>query len=412
MNRHPLASHAASLPRRHRAGRIIATIVVFLAVFGVSFASLVIADVSSWTNKTDISALLGGKHQEKPKNPEDSFANRDLNILVIGSDYRAKKEYDETGQLVTGMRADTTLLAHISADRKRIEVMSIPRDLMVDRPECTRQNGTDEPASRGKIQFNSVFALLSEDKYVAPATACTLKTVEDLTGIYIDEFVVVDFDGFQDMVAALGGVPMCFDEPVKDVTAGLYLDAGCQNLDPTQALAYARARKGLGDGSDISRIGRQQQLIGAMMKEAKSRNFLTDLPSLYAFLKAGMKSLTTSQTFGSATNIGGLALSLSKLEPSHIRFYTLPFEEYAPDPARVAVADNASELFDALRLDEPIPTTFPYQDLDGNKVEPTPETTNTANPDSVGNVGSGSTGELNGSNSTSSNQPTRNGSVG
>lgn len=368
-NRRPLASHAASLPRTRHVARVFGVALVFLVVFCISLASLVLADVSSWTKKIDISALLGKNHVESTA-PADTFANRDLNVLVIGSDYRSKKEYDETGQLVTGMRSDTTLVAHISADRHRIEVMSIPRDLMVDRPECTRQNGDIEPASTKKVQFNSVFALLSEDKYIGPATACTLKTVENLTGVFIDEFVVVDFDGFQNMVAALGGVHMCFDEPLRDRAAGLDLPAGCQTLDPVQALAFARARKSLGDGSDISRIGRQQQLIGAMMKDAKSRNLLTDLPALYAFLRAGMQSLTTSPTFGNATSIGGLALSLAKIKPANIRFYTLPFTDYIPDRARVAVAEDAEDLFSALRLDESIPQKFSYQDLDGNKVDP------------------------------------------
>ncbi|MCU9968657.1 LytR family transcriptional regulator [Mobiluncus mulieris] len=378
--RHPIASHALALPPARHPWRILVSIVVFLVVFGLSFVTMVMADVSSWAKKVDISSMLGTEHRkEKPKDPQDSFANRDLNVLVIGTDYRAHKEYDERGQLVVGMRSDTTLLAHISANRQRIEIMSIPRDLMVDRPECSYQDGHTEPASLRKVQFNSVFSLLSQDKFIAPGTACTIKAVEKLTGVYIDQFVVVDFDGFQNMVAALGGVPMCFENPLKDRLAGLDVPAGCHTLDPVQALAFARARKGIGDGSDIGRIGRQQQLVGAMMKEAKSRNLLTDLPSLYAFLKAGMKSLTTSEEFGSATNMGGLAVSLAKIKPENIRFYTLPFGEYPPDPARVAVADNADEMFKALRADTPIPSIFPYQDLDGKQVEDTPEAS--ADPD-------------------------------
>lgn len=424
MNRHPLASHAQVLPRRSRAWRILGSIVVFMVVFGLSFTAFVMADVSSWTKKVNIDSMLGPRHKEETA-PQDSFANRDLNVLVIGTDYRSKKEYDERGELVVGMRSDTTLLAHISADRQRIEVMSIPRDLMVDRPECTYQDGRVEPASRRKVQFNSVFGLLSQDKYVAPATACTVKTVEKLTGVFIDEFVVVDFDGFQNMVSALGGVPMCFEKPLKDRWAGLDVPAGCHKLDSVQALAYARARKGLGDGSDIGRMGRQQQLIGAMMREAKSRNLLTDLPSLYAFLKAGMKSLTTSEHFGSATNMGGLALSLAKIKAENIRFYTLPFGEYPLDRARVAVADNADQMFDALRLDKPIPRIFPHQDLDGNKVEPGPEgaldpdatgsTAGTDNGSSAGTgnrTGSGQSGNNFGTGSHSSGRGTSSGVTG
>lgn len=360
--------------------------VLFLAIFSLSFAGLVNADISSWTKKVNVNAFLEDDRQEKDL-PEDSFANRDLNVLVIGSDYRAQKEYDEMGRRITGMRSDTTLVAHISADRTRVEVMSIPRDLMVKRPTCLRADGKTEPASQGLVQFNSVFALLGQDEDVAAATACTLKTVEQLTGIFLDEFVVVNFDGFQDMVAALGGVPICLEEKMKDSKGTIDLPAGCQTLNSQQALGFARARYGVGDGSDISRIGRQQQLIGAMMKEAKSRNLLTDLPSLYAFLRAGMRSLTTSETFGNAKNLGGLALSLSKVKPDNIRFYTLPFGEYAPDRARVAVADNAVEMFDALRLDKPVPSIFPYQDMNGGLHEPS-EQVSSLSPDSASSGGS------------------------
>lgn len=385
MNRQPLATHATELPRIHRFVRALGVIVVFMVVFGLSFVSLVVADMSSWTKKVDITAMLGNNHQKKNHEPKDDFANRDLNILILGSDHRSHKEYDEKGQLVTGMRSDTTLLAHISANRTRIDIMSIPRDLMVERPECEYNNGKIEPASTRLVQFNSIFGLLSQDQYVGAATACTIKTVEKLTGVFIDEFVVADFDGFEGMVAALGGVPICLDKPLKDRMAGLDVPAGCQTLNPVQALAFARARKNIGDGSDIGRIGRQQQLIGAMMKEVKSRNLLTDLPSLYAFLKAAMKSLTTSKSFGSANNMGGLALSLSKIKPKDIRFYTLPFGQYPPDPARVAVGENASQMFNALRLDEPIPPIFPHQDLDGNKVAATePETATTVSPSPAG----------------------------
>lgn len=383
---HPVASHAAALTRPRRGLRIFSLVVLFLAIFSLSFAGLVNADISSWTKKVNVNAFLEDDRQEKDL-PEDSFANRDLNVLVIGSDYRAQKEYDEMGRRITGMRSDTTLVAHISADRTRVEVMSIPRDLMVKRPACLRADGKTEPASQGLVQFNSVFALLGQDEDVAAATACTLKTVEQLTGIFLDEFVVVNFDGFQDMVAALGGVPICLEEKMKDSKGTIDLPAGCQTLNSQQALGFARARYGVGDGSDISRIGRQQQLIGAMMKEAKSRNMLTDLPTLYAFMKAGMRSLTTSQSFGNAQNLGGLALSLSKVKPDNIRFYTLPFGEYAPDRARVAVADNAVEMFDALRLDKPVPSIFPYQDMNGGLHEPS-EQASSLSPDSASSGGS------------------------
>lgn len=357
-----------ALPRPRRIWRIVGLIATFLVLFSLTFTSLVMADISSWTKKVDINKLL-----DKNPRPKDSYANRDLNVLVIGSDHRSKPEKDETGRLVTGMRSDTTLLAHISADRTRVEVISIPRDLMVSRPTCTRENGTTVYGTRSDVQFNSIFALLGGDDDVAAATACTLKTVEEFTGVYIDEFVVVDFDGFEQMVAALGGVTVCIDKPMRDIYGNVNLQPGCHELNPQQALGFARARKGIEDGSDLSRITRQQKLIGAMMKEAQSRNYLTDLPALYSFLRAAMRSMTTSPTFGQASNLGGLALSLGNTNTANIHFYTLPIGAYPADPARVALADEADDMFAALRDDKPIPSSFPYQDLNGNKIEPAAE---------------------------------------
>ncbi|MCV0021885.1 LytR family transcriptional regulator, partial [Mobiluncus curtisii] len=129
---HPIATHAAALTRPRRGLRIFSLVFMFLAVFSLSFAGLVNADISSWTKKANVNKFLDQNRHEK-KNPRDNFANRDLNVMVIGSDHRAQKDYDENGRLVTGMRSDTTMVAHISADRTRVEVMSIPRDLMVKR---------------------------------------------------------------------------------------------------------------------------------------------------------------------------------------------------------------------------------------------------------------------------------------
>lgn len=370
-NHAPLASHALTLPRPHRRLRILAAVLVFLLGLVTCLGWFVYADVASWGKKVDLADLLGQDRVTDAK-PKDSFANKDLNVLVIGSDYRRDTEYDENGNPVTGMRSDTTMMVHISANRTRVDVMSIPRDLMVRRPECTFQDGTTESASRGDVQFNSVFALMGRETDVAAAVACTIKTIEDFTNIYIDEFAVIDFDGFEEMVAALGGVNLCLDEAVSDPITALQLSAGCHLLNPREALMYARARYGLGDGSDISRIGRQQQLLGAMFKDVKKRNLFTNMPALYAFLRAGMKSVTTSPSFGAPSNLGGLALSLAGLKPKNIHFYTLPFTDYLPDPARVALADNANKMFEALREDKPVPSIFPYQDLNGNRVEATP----------------------------------------
>ena len=186
----------------------------------------------------------------KHSNPDDPNAGKALNVLVMGSDSRGDGEDVDDG--VDGMRSDTTIVVHISADRSRVELVSIPRDSKVAIPACTvTGGGTTEP--RTSI-FNSAFAIgWTAGQDVASAAACTISTVESLTGVYIDHYTVVDFGGFRDMVDALGGVSMCIPNDIDAPKAGnLKLTAGYQRLDGKTALKYARARtgKGLGDGSD------------------------------------------------------------------------------------------------------------------------------------------------------------------
>src|SRR5665647_2972681 len=200
------------------------------------------------------------------------------------------------------MRSDTTMLAHISADRTHIEVVSIPRDTLVDIPACTLPDGTTtEP--QYDAMFNSAFQLGAAGGDIGSATACTMLTVEELTGAYVDDFVVVDFAGFINVVDALGGVAMYVPEDIDDHLSGLQLEQGCHLLDGTEALGFARVRKTVGDGSDISRIGRQQDLVMAVVNEALTTSLLTNPARLYQFLDSTTRTLTTGQEVGDLTSL-------------------------------------------------------------------------------------------------------------
>ena len=97
-------------------------------------------------------------------------------------------------------------------------------------------------------------------------------------------------------------------------------------LDGEDALAVARARKGVGDGSDISRIGRQQELLTAMVEQVLSKNIATDTAALYQFLQATTRSLTTSERIGNITTMMGLAYSERGLSIEDVNFATVPFD--------------------------------------------------------------------------------------
>lgn len=364
--------------RRHRGGRrgLHAALAAILGVvlFGGSGFALAYNDIQSNIDRHDLSDYLDAERPTGHTTPQpiDPAPGEPINVLVLGSDTRAGEGNEEFGDDVYGaMRSDTAMIVHISADRERVEMVSIPRDTLVERPSCTLTNGATTPHAYD-VMFNSAFAVGGQDGNVAAAAACAIRTVELLTGIYIDDFAVVDFAGFIAMVDALGGVPMCLPEPIRDRKAHVDLDAGHQVLDGRQALGVARSRYSTSDGSDISRIGRQQELVAAIAREALSKNLLTDSPRLYRFLDAATQSLSTGTQLGSIPTLAGLAYSLRHIDLEGIAFETMPFDWAGP---RVRPSAEAEALWEKLRNDEPIdasltgtgeaPTKQPTDDSDG-----------------------------------------------
>ncbi|NTV40374.1 MAG: LytR family transcriptional regulator, partial [Demequinaceae bacterium] len=190
----------------------------------------------------------------------------------------------------------------------------------------------------------------------AAGAACTIKTVEAITGIRIDHFAVIDFVGFQNMVNAVGGVPMCIPEDTYDPYSGTSLAAGGQVLDGQQALAYARMRHGTGlSGSDLDRIDRQQQLLKNLASKILSAQMLYRPQDVTNFVKAVADSLTVDEELGSLDYLGGLAYSLRGLNPSSgIVMSTAPVETYPADRNRVQFSKKAGAVWAALIADQPI----------------------------------------------------------
>ena len=189
--------------------------------------------------------------------------------MVIGSDSRNGLGRQYGSGLVTD-QSDTLMIIHIPASRQWAEVMSIPRDSYVNIPACEMGDGQLSAPTQGKI--NEAFALGNLDgNHTKLGVACTVKTVEQDTGIYIDHFIVVNFTGFKEMVAALGGVYECNPTPINDPNSHLQLSAGTHLLTPAQALGYVRARYTIGDGSDLERIGRQQAFMSSLVSRVQEQ---------------------------------------------------------------------------------------------------------------------------------------------
>lgn len=348
-------AHARSLTGRPllRAVGLVTTAALVFVGAGVGTAAVTL---TGNITAVDAEAALGTDRPEKAE-PTDPNAGSPLNILLLGSDSRAGDNAEAANDGTEGARSDTTMIMHISADRSRVEMVSIPRDTTVDIPSCPTTGGDQTPELYG-TKFNAAFAqgvLYGGD--VESGALCTMKTVESLTDVYIDGFIVVDFSGFQKMIDALDGVELCIPNDIDAPKADhLVLSAGTQTLDGETALKYARARtgQGLGDGSDIGRIGRQQELMAALARTVLGQNLLTDSPQLLQFLGAVTGSLTMSSNFASVTGLAGLAYSARGVRPDTIAFMTAPFVYDPSNPANVIFTEEAAQVWENMDQDRPL----------------------------------------------------------
>ena len=265
-----------------------------------------------------------------------------VNILVLGSDSRSGKENQELGGGdSSGARSDTAMVVHIDAGRTSATVVSIPRDTLVTRPSCPLPSGGTSAVAYG-VMFNSAYSL--------GGPVCAVKTVESLTDVRMDHYLEVDFSGFAKLVNALGGVTVTTDEDIDDDDSHLHLEAGTHHLDGKQALALARTRHGIGDGSDLGRIGLQQKLVKALLEQIASTDLLTSPTKLYQVADAVTGSLTTDTGLDSLGELTELGRSLKDLTADQVRTVTMPVVTAPSDPNRVVAEEPAArELWKSLK---------------------------------------------------------------
>lgn len=292
---------------------------------------------------------IEGIGTEQLTNRPDVKAPSAVNVLVMGSDTRAGANGAAAGGSTPGL-SDTTLILHLSATRKYAYGVSLPRDAMVERPDCAKKDGSGISPG-GLVQFNSAYAV--------GGPLCTVKTVEALTGIRMNHFVVIDFVGFKAMVDAINGVKICVPEEVNDNIGNINLPAGTYKVSGQQALDYVRVRHGIGAPTgDIGRMKRQQTFIAAMIEKVVSAGTLANPVRLFNFLDAATESLTTDKEFANLRQMASLGNSLKNIGLDKVKFVTVPFQAYAPDPNRLEWSAEASGLWTLIRNDKPITAQY------------------------------------------------------
>jgi LCP family protein required for cell wall assembly len=324
-----------------RAAVAVLSVLTVLATVVSAVGWMGLTHLSSNISTIDVSNDLGTNRPTKAT-PTQQTTYEPLNILVMGTDTRTGQGsgFGNASTTASGVgHSDTVILLHVSGDRTRALGVSLPRDSWVTRPAC--KGGGDVTG-----KFNAAFA--------TGGPACTIKAVESLTGVRIDHFIVVDFTGFEAVVDALGGVPICTAQPIDDPKSHLKLKAGTTVLNGQQALAFARARKTLGDGSDISRIDRQQVFLSSVVRTATSAGLLTNPVKLFEVLNSVTKSLTVDKALGSVDALKDLALSMQGLSPKAVKFMTVPWVSRG-DGENVVWTSAADKIWDAFKNDTPYP---------------------------------------------------------
>lgn len=285
------------------------------------------------------------------------------NWLLVGSDSRDGIDPNDPnagaflGETVEGKRTDTIIVARVDPEAQTIDLLSVPRDLWVP-IAGTGENGRVNAAFNGEG---------GEERLVS--------TVEDALGIEINHYAEVNFVGFQEVIDAIGGVPIWFDTPVRDPSSGLDIQApGCHALGGSDALAFARSRslEYLDDGTwrtdptgDLGRTARQQFLLSRLATAASSKLDLTDIGTVDRILRVGGQNLLIDDGAG-AGDLFGLARTFSAVGGEGIRRHALPVEGFRTSGG-AAVLDlleaEAQPTLDIFRGVQPPSTDPPSAEL-------------------------------------------------
>ncbi|MEV6910002.1 LCP family protein [Amycolatopsis sp. NPDC051071] len=338
-----------------KAGRIAAAVVAALVFLSIGTA---------WGAQTWFDAKFNNvaSLDEDSADIQDAAGQTgDENFLMVGSDSRdGASAEDGVGDSdgTPGARSDTVMIAHVPADRQRVVMVSFPRDLEISRPDCERwdpatSSYSDQISPAKKIaKLNTAFGV--------GGPKCVTKVIQQITGMKMNHFVGIDFNGFKSMVDAVQGVTVYNEKPVDDDTLGMVISqAGETRISGDQALNYVRARHVKGDPtSDYGRIKRQQAFLGALLKTVMSKDVMLDTGKMSGFIDAFAKA-----TFGENLGIKQmmtLAKSMRGMDSGNVKFLTVPTTGEANGRGNEVLLQNKSKaVFEALINNTPLEEKAP-----------------------------------------------------
>ncbi len=313
------------------------------------------------------------------QNPAGSGTYEAENILLLGSDTRASAADAAIGGANDAPGgSDVVMVMHLSADRSHVTVVSIPRDMYVKAPTCKAwDHQTDKQSDKDYVTPYSVWRINSA--FAVGGPPCTVRAVQQLSGLRIDRVIVIDFAGFQSMVDAIGGITVDACRPIVDRQLGTVLPRpGLQHIDGAQALSLVRARKVEGDSeSDLARIRRQQKVLSTMLRQVTSAGVLLNPITLDSVLQAFVHTVQTDNV--TLDDLLDIAQSLGNLSPSRVTFYTLPTVP-AGNGVALDMAPAGHLIWDALVNDKPLPGETTTPAAAPSAVSPTPGAAESSHP--------------------------------
>ncbi|MBO9625216.1 MAG: LCP family protein [Microbacterium sp.] len=355
-------------------------IAIGLSVVLVSGAAVVGYIVYDFTSTVTANAVEIEGQKDLP--PDIGAYEGGFNLVLAGVDTceDAYKQYFGercTGKDSGGTLNDVNLLVHVSDAPRRVTVVSFPRDLMIPIPECQDDKGKTHSAM-SKQPLNT--------SYTDGGLNCVVKTISKLTGQEVQFAASVTFGGVIEITNAIGGVEVCLANPIKDRFTSLDLAAGTHTLQGLEALQFLRTRKGVGDGSDLGRIGNQQQYMSNLAKKLISSDTLGNVPLMLKLATTAVNNLEPSESLADPGKIVQIALALKSVKYEDIVFLQYPTGT-DPDNDNKVVPNKAAAqaMWDAINSNAQLQVTHENTKNDGVVVtDPGPTTTPTdpsATPD-------------------------------
>ena len=291
-----------------------------------------------------------------------------LDILVLGSQTRDGQHAPHLGNATKNGTdlSDTAFLVHLSADRHWAEIVSIPRDLEVSRPDC-----------QSRFDPNATVPGSTQDMFDAAMNyggpACAVATVEQMTDIRVDHFVELTFNAFEELTNAVGGVTVCIPPPgINDPNySGLVMSAGLHTISGDTALEFVRDRHGLSLGMDTQRIQMQQMFMTSLFDKLTANGTIEDPLTLYRIASAVTSNITVDPALDNISTMISLAESAGTVDKKYMQYITVPYELDPTDANRLIPGTGFNEVWNYLRRDEPLPGspaaaafgTLPTQDV-------------------------------------------------